>query len=583
MSSPPPLFPRTIFLTGPNQPPKTKQDSAVGSETRGPTDVENSQTNQIHRSQLRVSKKPLPPLPGVTSRSGTSFDDSKLAVRPDRATEADKDTEVTNTKGSQSLHWKVLPALPTCTSLSEHIYEEPNFITNSQQTQEDAKVRVSAHQPPPVPPKPLQPLQLPIIGPCAALDPQGSHADEAAAEKFPKSGRGSLPRPVRQLPPVPQKPVYPLECGQTPMYLDIVPDDTLQVEGSSSGSFHKPLPPLPKARPPTLNRNSQGSQDTRDADKSQDEGSSSGSFHKPLPPLPKARPPTLNRNSQGSQDTRDADKSQETDDLAEWWSSVLPWGAVSLEHGGDEEDETEIFHMKVNRIQRGIEFFLCLLKKHSGAFGDHINQLNAVADKFDKSSKSLKVRAITGGTTGALGGVATVTGIVLAPLTMGTSLVVTAVGVGAIAAGGVTGASAAILNKKWNNTGRKTVEKIVDEYRAEVEVIDQSLEFVAMGVSELEKHDVSRLMCDGDSLVVPTEVQLAVRNLSFIQAAARSSGILQGFAQHLDGCFPEEESQKTKKDSTNKYSTSVRELAQQLQDGLDDLNSLREIFSTAEL
>ncbi|XP_048846544.1 uncharacterized protein LOC125717536 isoform X2 [Brienomyrus brachyistius] len=542
MSSPPPLFPRTIFLTGPNQPPKTKQDSAVGSETRGPTDVENSQTNQIHRSQLRVSKKPLPPLPGVTSRSGTSFDDSKLAVRPDRATEADKDTEVTNTKGSQSLHWKVLPALPTCTSLSEHIYEEPNFITNSQQTQEDAKVRVSAHQPPPVPPKPLQPLQLPIIGPCAALDPQGSHADEAAAEKFPKSGRGSLPRPVRQLPPVPQKPVYPLECGQTPMYLDIVPDDTLQVEGSSSGSFHKPLPPLPKARPPTLNR-----------------------------------------NSQGSQDTRDADKSQETDDLAEWWSSVLPWGAVSLEHGGDEEDETEIFHMKVNRIQRGIEFFLCLLKKHSGAFGDHINQLNAVADKFDKSSKSLKVRAITGGTTGALGGVATVTGIVLAPLTMGTSLVVTAVGVGAIAAGGVTGASAAILNKKWNNTGRKTVEKIVDEYRAEVEVIDQSLEFVAMGVSELEKHDVSRLMCDGDSLVVPTEVQLAVRNLSFIQAAARSSGILQGFAQHLDGCFPEEESQKTKKDSTNKYSTSVRELAQQLQDGLDDLNSLREIFSTAEL
>nr|XP_023652593.1 uncharacterized protein LOC111835974 [Paramormyrops kingsleyae] len=543
MLSPPPLFPRTIFLKGPNQPPHTKQDSAVGSDTQGPTDVENSQTSQIHRSQLRDSKKPLPPLPGVASRSGTSFDDSKLTVSPDRATEADKDTEVTDTKGSQELHWKTLPAPPTCTSQSEHIYEEPHFITNSQQMQEDSMVMVSPRLPPPVPPKPLQPLQPPISGPCAAFDPQCSHDDEAGAEtslKFPKSG--SLPRPARQPPPLPQKPVYPLECGQTPVYLDILSNNTLQ-----------------------------------------DEGSSSGSFHKPLPPLPKTRPPSLNRNTPGSQDARDRQRSQETDELAEWWSSVQPWGAVSLEHGAGEEDETEIFHMKVNRIQRGIEFFLHLLRKHSGAFGDHITQLNAVADKFDKSSKSLKVRAITGGTTGALGGVATVTGIVLAPLTMGTSLVVTAMGVGAIAAGGVTGASAAILNKRWNSTGRKTVEKIVDEYRAEVKDIDQSLEFVAMGVSELEKHDVSRLMCDGDSLVVPREVQLAVHNLSFIQAATRSSGILQGFAQHMDGCFPEEESQKSKKDSSNKYSTSVRELAQQLQNGLDDLNSLKEIFSTAEL
>ncbi|XP_072561321.1 uncharacterized protein [Paramormyrops kingsleyae] len=345
MLSPPPLFPRTIFLKGPNQPPHTKQDSAVGSDTQGPTDVENSQTSQIHRSQLRVSKKPLPPLPGVASRSGTSFDDSKLTVSPDRATEADKDTEVTDTKGSQELHWKTLPAPPTCTSQSEHIYEEPHFITNSQQMQEDSMVMVSPRLPPPVPPKPLQPLQPPISGPCAAFDPQCSHDDEAGAEtslKFPKSG--SLPRPARQPPPLPQKPVYPLECGQTPVYLDILSNNTLQDEGSSSGSFHKPLPPLPKTRPPSLNRNTPGSQDTRDTQRSQtlqDEGSSSGSFHKPLPPLPKTRPPSLNRNTPGSQDARDRQRSQETDELAEWWSSVQPWGAVSLEHGAGEEDETE--------------------------------------------------------------------------------------------------------------------------------------------------------------------------------------------------------------------------------------------------
>lgn len=62
-------------------------------------------------------------------------------------------------------------------------------------------------------------------------------------------------------------------------------------------------------------------------------------------------------------------------------------------------------------------------------------------------SKGTKIAGITGGATTVAGGVAAAAGVILSPFTLGASLALTAVGVGVAAAGGVTGASAAIANK----------------------------------------------------------------------------------------------------------------------------------------
>lgn len=62
-------------------------------------------------------------------------------------------------------------------------------------------------------------------------------------------------------------------------------------------------------------------------------------------------------------------------------------------------------------------------------------------------SKGTKIAGITGGATSIAGGVAAAAGVILSPFTMGASLALTAVGVGVAAAGGITGASAAIAHK----------------------------------------------------------------------------------------------------------------------------------------
>ncbi|XP_008298897.1 apolipoprotein L3-like [Stegastes partitus] len=82
-----------------------------------------------------------------------------------------------------------------------------------------------------------------------------------------------------------------------------------------------------------------------------------------------------------------------------------------------------------------------------GTLKHHIYELRCIADNLDKVSKGTKIAGITGGATTVAGGVAAAAGVILSPFTLGASLALTAVGVGVAAAGGVTGASAAIANK----------------------------------------------------------------------------------------------------------------------------------------
>lgn len=73
-----------------------------------------------------------------------------------------------------------------------------------------------------------------------------------------------------------------------------------------------------------------------------------------------------------------------------------------------------------------------------------------------------------------MGGVAAVVGIVLAPVTMGASLIATAVGAGMIASAGGMGAHAAIVSKKM--VTRTAVEKLVNDYMEGV--ADLELDYV---------------------------------------------------------------------------------------------------------
>lgn len=103
--------------------------------------------------------------------------------------------------------------------------------------------------------------------------------------------------------------------------------------------------------------------------------------------------------------------------------------------------------MTAEKVQKGIRVFNKLFTERAEGLWQHVIDLNGIADGLDKFNKRTKIAQITGGSTSAIGGVATIAGLALAPVTMGTSLIVTAVGLGVATAGGLTSASAGISNQ----------------------------------------------------------------------------------------------------------------------------------------
>uniref|UniRef100_A0A8C9WBR0 Apolipoprotein L domain-containing protein 1-like n=3 Tax=Scleropages formosus TaxID=113540 RepID=A0A8C9WBR0_SCLFO len=550
MATPPPLFPRTIFLTRPDQASKPTRESPSGPHCQ---ETVNAKASHFGRSQSLSTTKPLPPLPRWTSHSEPLYESPDLLENTQNVQDAPQKPETDQVSRIRSLNLKKrkpLPPLPAWTSNPERLYENPDLLTNDcveqEQDHKGSEAQSLSRQPPPLPPKPLKPPRIPFYGTNSGLE-SDSNAECPGTIPNLKLSRDSgekLPRP----PPLPP-PLYPRlatsashspsvsDSKNIPIYLEILPDTT-----PGHQRTNKPLPLLPKARPHTDDEN---------------------------------------KNFAIYQDLQDSGyKSKETDELTEWWNTVEPWEDISLGDGSSAEEKLKVFRLKVHRIQMAMKFFTSCFNKSAETLRSYIAELNGVVENSDKISRKMKIQAITGGATGGIGSVAIVAGIVLAPITMGASLAVTAVGVGAVAAGGATGAAAAIANKKRSSSDKKKVEQIVHDYKAEVLDIDRSLEFVAAGVRELKKHDISKLKFEGheDERSVLVVAELAKNNVSSIQTACRSSGILQGFV--LDDCSSDEDSQKQKKDSMTKFGRNVHEFTQQLQEALDDLNRVQEIFST---
>ncbi|KAL4658108.1 hypothetical protein GN956_G2902, partial [Arapaima gigas] len=506
----------------------------------------NSQACRNERSQSLSTKKPLPPLPRWTSHSEPLYECPDTLENVHNVQDVPQESEVTVLR-SQSLNLKKqkpLPPLPVLMSDPEPLYENPDWPNNNHNVQEQGhKGSKSAfqglsRQPPTPPPKPLKPPRIPSYGASSALDGDPDAETITYSKDLRDTGK-KLPRPPL-LPPLHQTHTAPMALSDSvsdsqniPIYLEILPDPTPITHRTS-----KPLPPLPRPRPRADN--------------------------------------DVNKHCAIYKNCQDrGHKSEETDELNRWWKTVERESTSSL------FQSSRMFRLKMYRIQMAVNFFTCRFNKSAETLQNYIAELNGVVDNYNKISKKVKIRTITGGTMGGLGGAAVVAGLILAPLSVGASLAVTAVGVGAIAGGGATGAVAAIVNKKRSSSDKKKVEQIVQDYRVEVLDIDRSLEFIATGVRELEKHNISRLKFGGHEAdrSMLTMAELVKNNVSSIQTARRSSGIVQDFTP--DGCICDEDNQKQNKDSMARFIKNLTEFTQQLQDSLDDLHKVQEIFSMA--
>lgn len=209
---------------------------------------------------------------------------------------------------------------------------------------------------------------------------------------------------------------------------------------------------------------------------------------------------------------------------------------------------------------------------------NHITELHCTADSLVKSSKKARVAKLTGGTTGAVGGVTIAAGLALAPLTFGASLVATGVGIGIVAAGGVAGASASFKKKKKGARLKEKLEKILYTYKSQIEDILGCLRLIDTGMEYLRKQDDTKLKEMGTLLDKIARVAQEMENINPVDVISECFGILQDF----DFYFIEEDDSGNKKSSNSQLALKVHEMADKLKECMDQLLWFKKLFRSVD-
>ncbi|XP_063742033.1 apolipoprotein L1 [Eleginops maclovinus] len=296
---------------------------------------------------------------------------------------------------------------------------------------------------------------------------------------------------------------------------------------------------------------------------------------------------------------------QDFEGLMDWWNTVESWEDTPQDEDMTEKEEAKAFAVTADKVQKGIRVFNKLFSERAESLWQHVIDLNSIADGLDKFSKNTKIAQITGGSTSAIGGVATITGLALAPVTMGISLIVTAVGLGVATAGGLTSAGAGISNQVNNSMDRKKVEKIVQDYQEKMADLNKCLKFIKQGIENMKRFDLIKMkehaynrdfpvlsksfyedgaMAGKAILINANEIMRVVQIANVagstaaraVQIASMATGVLTGLFVGMDIYFVAKDSKELKKGAKSEFAAKIREVATQLHDGLVELNTIRE-------
>ncbi|XP_034146586.1 serine/threonine-protein kinase Nek4-like [Esox lucius] len=115
----------------------------------------------------------------------------------------------------------------------------------------------------------------------------------------------------------------------------------------------------------------------------------------------------------------------------------------------------------------------------------NLDNLRALADGLERVHQGTTIGSLTGGVIGAVGGITSIVGLILAPFTLGASLIVTGVGVGVAVAGGATAGVSNITNMVNQSTDRKAIKSIIKEFQEKMNSVVVSLTDIAEGLEML--------------------------------------------------------------------------------------------------
>ncbi|XP_062864626.1 uncharacterized protein si:cabz01007807.1 isoform X2 [Trichomycterus rosablanca] len=271
----------------------------------------------------------------------------------------------------------------------------------------------------------------------------------------------------------------------------------------------------------------------------------------------------------------------DTDSLMEWWNTVELWDEVpSDEKFSNKEDETKSFTEIADKVHRGLRVFYKSFTEQAEVLYQDVLLLYAIGDDVSNFHRRTKIANITGGTTTAVGGVATIAGLALAPFTLGTSLIVSAVGLGVATAGGIAAASATISDNVHEMNDRKKIEVVLQDFETRLADFRRGLSFVAEGVQRLRYHP---LLHRNNYYAGDWEVRRALQTIGLagepvehaVEVMDNATVAINSMWSDMDKYF-NKDSKEVKKGCKKEVMMQVHLLAKLLQDSLVELNSIRE-------
>ncbi|XP_048826858.1 probable serine/threonine-protein kinase DDB_G0284251 isoform X2 [Brienomyrus brachyistius] len=143
----------------------------------------------------------------------------------------------------------------------------------------------------------------------------------------------------------------------------------------------------------------------------------------------------------------------------------------------------------MSQLNQDIDTFKNLYDRDVGDILSVVKKLEMTAEGLERVHFRTTVGSLTGGVVGAAGGVTSIVGLILAPFTLGASLIVTGVGIGVAVAGGATSAVSNITNMVNQSMDRKTIEETISEYRDKMEPILMSVEDIITGIHTVKEHE----------------------------------------------------------------------------------------------
>lgn len=213
-----------------------------------------------------------------------------------------------------------------------------------------------------------------------------------------------------------------------------------------------------------------------------------------------------------------------------------------------------------------------------------ITELTTMADDLDKFHRGATIASVTGSSFGIAGGIMTIVGLALAPVTLGASLIVSGVGIGVAVAGGVTGAGASIadtvnIKKKCKrvqemidqfNVMMKKLKKISVKIKHEVVILqntfggERQFDLIrALGRGALAEKEIGRMVQLGELATVASRgALLATRG---VQVAAVVSGVLAALFIIIDAVFIVKGAKDLHKGSKTEEAAKIRECAKEMQ------------------